>query len=307
MSQPLQLPKTLTFFERGWLSSNSLLAKGSDTVLIDSGYHTHAAFMGNLLDAALAGEPLHRLYNTHLHSDHCGGNAYLQQRYSALVTSIPTDGVVQANEWQLQNETYERVGQSCPAFAVSALHKAGDTVEFGHLEWQVLASPGHDPDSVLFFCDDLKILISADALWENGFGVLFPLLEGKAAFTDQENTLTLIESLDAKLVIPGHGSVFSETNKALDTARKRLEFYAADPQRHITHAIRVLLKFMLLERQALDWETFQFEFMNLDAVKKVHADFFSTHMSAPEFALGIAQALVGAKVAEWSNGLLCNR
>ncbi len=307
MTQTVQLPDTLTFFERGWLSSNTILAKGRDTVLIDSGYHTHAAFMGHLLDAALAGKHLDRLYNTHLHSDHCGGNAYLQQRYSALTTSIPADGVSQANEWQLQKETYERVGQSCPAFAVSALHKAGDIVEFGHLQWQVLASPGHDPDSVLFFCEDLKILISADALWENGFGVLFPLLEGKAAFTDQENTLTLIESLDAKLVIPGHGSVFAETNKALDTARKRLEFYAADPQRHITHAIRVLLKFILLERQTIDWSDLQSDFMGLTAVKKAYADYFSTQVSETDFALGIAQALVAAKVADWSNGSLCNR
>ncbi|MCE2679212.1 MAG: MBL fold metallo-hydrolase [Burkholderiales bacterium] len=307
MTQTVQLPDTLTFFERGWLSSNTILAKGTDTVLIDSGYHTHAVFMGNLLDTALAGKHLDRLYNTHLHSDHCGGNAYLQQRHASLLTSIPTDGVSEADEWHLQNEVYERVGQSCPAFAVSALHKAGDVVEFGHLQWQVLASPGHDPDSVLFFCEDLKILISADALWENGFGVLFPLLEGKAAFADQDSTLTLIESLGAKLVIPGHGSVFSETNKALDTARKRLEFYAADPQRHITHAIRVLLKFILLERQAVDWATFQLEFMALSAVKKAYTDYFSTQVGEPEFALGVAQALVGAKVAEWSGGLLRNR
>jgi glyoxylase-like metal-dependent hydrolase (beta-lactamase superfamily II) len=207
----------------------------------------------------------------------------------------------------LQPETYERVGQTCPSFSVSALHRPGETVEFGHLEWRVLASPGHDPDSVLFFCDERKILISADALWENGFGVLFPLLDGKEAFTEQEDTLTLIESLGAKCVIPGHGGVFYDTNKALDVARKRLEFYASDPKRHVTHAIRVLLKFILLERQTVDWVSFESEFMHLSAVRKVYDDYFSAHVTAAEFALATAQALVSSKVADWSDGSLCNR
>jgi len=41
------------------------------------------------VDSALQGRPLDLLLNTHLHSDHCGGNAALQARYPALQTLIP--------------------------------------------------------------------------------------------------------------------------------------------------------------------------------------------------------------------------
>ena len=39
------------------------------------------------------------------------------------------------------------------------------------------------------------ILISADALWESGFGVVFPEIEGTAAFDEVAATLDVIERL----------------------------------------------------------------------------------------------------------------
>ncbi|TMH07810.1 MAG: MBL fold metallo-hydrolase, partial [Betaproteobacteria bacterium] len=67
-------------FERGWLSSNNVLFRRCATApatLIDSGYHTHAPLTLELVRRGLHGEPLGRVVNTHLHSDHCGGSAAL--------------------------------------------------------------------------------------------------------------------------------------------------------------------------------------------------------------------------------------
>ncbi len=73
--------------ERGWLSANNIVLMGPDgTALVDSGYHTHAAQTVALVGHALAGRPLDRLVNTHLHSDHCGGNAALASRTSGRCT-----------------------------------------------------------------------------------------------------------------------------------------------------------------------------------------------------------------------------
>jgi glyoxylase-like metal-dependent hydrolase (beta-lactamase superfamily II) len=44
----------------------------------------------------------------------------------------------------------------------------------GDLDWQALAAPGHDPHALLLWCAEEGILISGDALWQNGFGVIFP-------------------------------------------------------------------------------------------------------------------------------------
>ena len=73
----------LVVFERGWLSSNNVLFGGDDSVpatLVDSGYWTHQEQTEALLRRALGPDrQLGRLVNTHLHSDHCGGNERLQR------------------------------------------------------------------------------------------------------------------------------------------------------------------------------------------------------------------------------------
>ena len=67
---------------------------------------------------------------------------------------------------------------------------------------------------VLFDARD-GLLISADALWENGFGMVFPELDGVAASTRSRATLDLIESRGALRVIPGHGAPFTDVAGAL--------------------------------------------------------------------------------------------
>ena len=80
----------------------------------------------------------------------------------------------------------------------------------GARHWEVLAAPGHDPESVILFDAAHGVLISADALWENGFGVVFPELDGDAAFDDVGRVLDLIEALPVRCVIPGHGAPFTD-------------------------------------------------------------------------------------------------
>lgn len=99
-----------------------------------------------------------------------------------------------------------------------------------------------------------RTLISADALWENGFGIVFPELAGEPSFDQVASTLDLIETSAPAWVIPGHGKVFSASTTALSTARRRLDALANDPRKHARHAIKVLLKFKLLEWQAVELE-----------------------------------------------------
>ena len=88
--QTIPHPSGFYFFERGWLSSNSVLLQDAEqTVLVDSGYHTHAPLLMDLVHQQLQGRQLDLLLNTHLHSDQCGGNSALQVRYPALQTHIP--------------------------------------------------------------------------------------------------------------------------------------------------------------------------------------------------------------------------
>ncbi|RZI44558.1 MBL fold metallo-hydrolase [Herbaspirillum sp. HC18] len=247
----MKLPVSMRVFERGWLSSNNILFDGSrETVLVDSGYATHAPQTLALVAHALQGRKLDRLVNTHLHSDHCGGNAALQRTY-ACRTAIPAAEADTVRKWDADELTYKATGQQCERFAFDDTISPGDVLTFGDMTWQALAAPGHDPHSLIFYCPDERILISADALWENGFGVVFPELEGESGFAEVRATLELIATLDVKLVIPGHGAPFTEVGKALETAFSRIDYFAADPGRNAQNAVKVLLKFLLLEKQAI--------------------------------------------------------
>ena len=247
------LPHDITVFERGWLSSNNILIIGqASCALIDSGYVTHAPQTLALVKQALGSRPLDILVNTHLHSDHCGGNAALQDAYPALTTLIPPGHSRHVSAWDPQALTYLPTGQSCPRFRFDAVLAPGSEIRLGDTMWQVHGAPGHDPHSVILFEPAARVLVSADALWERGFGVVFPELEGIHAFDEVAQTIDLIESLSPAIVIPGHGPVFSGIDASLASARQRLRGFVANPAKHIQHATKVLLKFKLLEVQSIE-------------------------------------------------------
>jgi glyoxylase-like metal-dependent hydrolase (beta-lactamase superfamily II) len=251
MNNSINLPATMQVLERGWLSSNNIVFTGHNgTALVDSGYLIHAPQTLALVGHALQGRPLDLLVNTHLHSDHCGGNAALQQAY-ACRTLIPAAEADKVRAWDEDALTYAATGQQCARFTFDATMAPGDVLELGDLDWQVLAAPGHDPHSLILYCPQERILISADALWENGFGVIFPELDGESGFAETRATLELIAVLDIRLVIPGHGAPFTDVGKALRTAFSRIDYLAADPVRNAQNAVKVLLKFLLLERQKI--------------------------------------------------------
>ena len=85
----------------------------------------------------------------------------------------------------------------------------------------MFAAPGHDPHSVVLFDAQDGVLISADALWANGFGVVFPELDGEGGFDDVAAVFDLIERLAPRVVIPGHGTPFADVHEALARARSR--------------------------------------------------------------------------------------
>ena len=245
------LPDSIEVFERGWLSSNNIVLHGKhDVALIDSGYVTHAPQTLALLRHSLQGRPLNRLFNTHLHSDHCGGNALLQAAYGCQ-TAIPASEAAKVRDWDVDALSFRATGQQCDRFTFDATIAPGDRLVLADLHWQALGAPGHDPHSLIFYCADEGILVSADALWENGFGVIFPELEGASGFAEARATLALIATLDIRVVIPGHGRPFSDAKGALERAFSRLDYLSSEPARNAQNAVKVLLKFLLLERQRI--------------------------------------------------------
>lgn len=250
-----RLPASIRFLERDWLSSNNILMfDGDQACVFDTGYGKHAATTDRLISASLPENTrLTRIINTHLHSDHCGGNAVLVQRHRCRI-SVPQVCVESVNQWHEQARLHETMAQQCNRFPAHDGIAAGQIIHAGGLDWIALAAPGHDPTSLIFFNETHRLLISADALWENGFGVIFPEVYGESGFAEQAAVLTLIESLNPDIVMPGHGPVFDNVAAALQAARNRLAAFVESPERSHRNALKVMVKFLMLDREQLPYD-----------------------------------------------------
>ena len=253
----------LTVLERGWLSSNNTLihaaAGEAGAVLVDTGHLNHAEQTLALVRHALAGRPLVRILNTHLHSDHCGGNATMQAAFPGVPLAVPPGQAHAVRQWNEDALSYRETDQRIQRFDWQQVLQPGESLTAGGRQWQVLAAPGHDPHSVMLFEPGHGVLISADALWANGFGVVFPETVGEPGFDDVAATLDLIDSLPVRVVIPGHGAPFTDVKPALARARSRLSMFLAQPERHARYAVKALTKFHLMEEgsqplaELLEW------------------------------------------------------
>jgi glyoxylase-like metal-dependent hydrolase (beta-lactamase superfamily II) len=168
---PSSAAAELVLLERGWLSSNNVLLRDGEAgtaLLFDSGHVSHAEQTLALVHQALGGLALGRLVNTHLHSDHCGGNARLQAAHDALQLLVPPGQAQAVRDWDVGLLGYRPTGQLCPRFHIDGVVQPGELLRCGRWCFEALAAPGHDPHALVYFDAGSGVLLSGDALWRDG-------------------------------------------------------------------------------------------------------------------------------------------
>ena len=300
------LPPGIDIFERGWLSANNIFLYSDDDVsLVDSGYCTHQQMTVGLVSNALKAHGLsglNKTVNTHLHSDHCGGNAALSEQFHCDIW-IPEADALAVQSWDVDLLSFQQLGQDCPRFIHQHLLVPGQEIVLGPYLWQILAAPGHDNHSVMLYQEQHQILISADALWEEGFGVIFPELWGEGGFEEVAQTLELIEGLPVALVIPGHGKPFTDIKKSIDIARSRLDYLSSDSDRNARHGAKVLLKYKLLEWQKAEMTAVHQWMGTTPVLQDIRKQL---NMSTEDFQEWLPHALVKSQAAVIEQGMLVN-
>lgn len=309
------LPDSLIVLERGWLSSNCILGLDGETAtLIDSGYVSHVAqtlhLVAYLLRHGGQARSLKRLINTHVHSDHMGGNAAVQQHFGCSIT-IPEGCAPAIKTWDETALILGPAGQSAPPFTPDATIKAGDVFEMGQLGWQAIAVPGHDLHMLAFYNEEKRLLISGDALWRNGFGILFPALDAGPddwhdVFATTRDTLARLGRLSVDAVIPGHGAPFAEFEEALREAESRLAAQEARADRLAMHALKALLVFRVLDLRQLERARLPDFLAALPMFGEVNRRFLGD-LPADTLAERLADELVKHGALRESDGLLSAR
>ena len=143
------------------------------------------------------------ILNTHLHLDHCFGNAWAAERYEVLPMAHEDDETLltrmgeQARMFGLPFEVRtEKLGRYL---------KDGDVLMLGNNEIKVIHTPGHSRGGLCFYISSTGWLISGDSLFEGSIGRT-DLEGGSYATLIKSITEHLMILPEETVVYPGHGA-----------------------------------------------------------------------------------------------------
>lgn len=143
------------------------------------------------------------ILNTHLHLDHCFGNAWAAERYGVLPMAHEDDETLLA-----------RMGEQARMFGLpfevrteklGGYLKDGDVLTLGENRIEVIHTPGHSRGGLCFYIPSAGWLISGDSLFEGSIGRT-DLEGGSYATLIKSITERLMTLPEDTVVYPGHGS-----------------------------------------------------------------------------------------------------
>jgi glyoxylase-like metal-dependent hydrolase (beta-lactamase superfamily II) len=284
---------------RGWLNCNQIVINQAfDNVLIDAGYHSHAsAIIAMLRDEKVSqGKKYSRLINTHCHSDHMGGNAAIQRELGCTI-EVPLGEAAGVRPWSRQSFWLDYADQYAEPFDYDKTIAPEEKLTLGGFAWRAIAAPGHDMGALMFYCEELELLISGDALWHNGLGAIIPKQEVNPGIEAALATLQTIRELKISTVIPGHGKPFTDVEDAIARAESRLQAYQADPRKCARNFLKSIFTFHLLEVGNMPLTDIPAYFARVPCYVDINADFFQlTPMQLSELFINELQSAKAIRI-----------
>lgn len=204
----MKLTNNLYFYpEQGMLDCNTYVIKGNSSIIIDPGSTMFLpALIENLHKDGIDSKNIDIITNTHLHGDHCGANEAFKRVSGAKITIH-----------SLQKKFYEVTVVEIARFF--GLPPAGfsednclDSTKLcaGNMEFELIHSPGHSPDSICFYCPEDKLLICGDVIFDENTGRV-DLPGGNA--DELKQSIEKLSQLEIEYLLPGHMDIMSGVEK----------------------------------------------------------------------------------------------
>ena len=215
-------------------------------------------------------------------------------------TALPPSLRVIERGWLSSNSVLLFDGDEATLIDSGYVTEAEETVApvGAELAWRAIAAPGHDLRALVFYAPDQGILISGDALWADGFGILFGALLGTdEALAATRTTLEMLQRLEVEWVIPGHGPPFRDYAAALEQAWGRWRALAEDPTRIARNAVRACVAFSLFEQRTLTRTALEQMLAEIPLFAIANERFL--RLSPQALADWVATQLVAAGRARW--------
>lgn len=227
------------------------IAASGGIVLVDCGMHqpgSVAQLEQAMTQAGLSLEQVSRLVITHAHSDHWGQAGTVVDRSGCEMWMHPNHEHATAGEADPEHALARRVEvarqsgvpeaalqrymehmREMPSGIVRLVEPDGELVDGVTIEtdlgvWQVYETPGHAPSHVCLFQAERRLLISGDHLLGR-ISLYYDYGWTPDPIAEFLSSLDVVERLDARLCMSGHGRTFTDVrahiagNRALVASR----------------------------------------------------------------------------------------
>jgi len=195
----MRLTKNLYFYpEKGMMDCNTYVIKDDLSIIIDPGLTQFLPeLVQDLRRDGIDPKEIDIITNTHLHGDHCWANEAFKKVSGAKILPHP----LQKDFWQAT------VIQTSRFFGVPAVEFTEDELldydklNAGKMQFELIPSPGHSPDSICFYCQSEKILICGDVIFNQNTGrVDLPGGSGD----ELRQSIEKLSQLEIEYLLPGH-------------------------------------------------------------------------------------------------------
>lgn len=199
----MKLNDHLFFYpENGILDCNTYIIKDQKAMIVDVGLDKYLPLKVNAMEKdGINPHKIDIIANTHLHMDHAWSNEDFKNKYGSKIEIAP-----------VQKQFYDvSVRQTSQFFGMDPVDFQEDgllptPINLGTIEIEVIPTPGHSPDSVCFYCGQIKALLCGDLIFEQNTGR--PDLPG-GDWEQLKQSVEDVSKLDIDLILPGHMNIIS--------------------------------------------------------------------------------------------------